>query len=261
MNLTIYVLDNKQVNFEGDDFCIDYSHKETSVLISLILSLGSSVETIKSISELSSMRYKDALPISRSVIECCINVSYILSVGSEATENAIDHAITKGYRKLDASAGTGKHKISVKSSKQVEVDETLNEKLIKFSTKKGYQKDWTELSVPKRIAKIESTFGHKHATTLNGAYLMTYSDASEVVHGSYFGALLSSGMQPFGKPPKELSEFTLAQERNMESSLLSSFLALHGMLCIFSEHFEFIKLQDKLKDNFKAFSNLVTEGE
>lgn len=248
------------MNFEGDDFCIDYSHKETSVLISLILSLGSSVETIKSISELSSMRYKDALPISRSVIECCINVSYILSVGSEATENAIDHAITKGYRKLDASAGTGKHKISVKSSKQVEVDETLNEKLIKFSTKKGYQKGWTELSVPKRIAKIEGAFGHKHASTLNGAYLMTYSDASEVVHGSYFGALLSSGMQPFGKPPKELSEFTLAQERNMESSLLSSFLALHGMLCIFSEHFEFIKLQDKLKDNFKAFSNLVTEG-
>ena len=261
MNLTIYVLDNKQVNFEGDDFCIDYSHKETSVLISLILSLGSSVETIKSISELSSMRYKDALPISRSVIECCINISYILSVGSDATENAIDHAITKGYRKLDASAGTGKHKISVKSSRQIEVDETLNEKLIKFSTKKGYQKDWTELSVPKRIEKIESTFGHKHATTLNGAYLMTYSDASEVVHGSYFGALLSSGMQPFGKPPKELSEFTLAQERNMESSLLSSFLALHGMLCIFSEHFEFIKLQDKLKDNFKAFSKLVTESE
>lgn len=261
MNLTIYVLDNKQVNFEGNNFCIDYSHKETSVLISLILSLGSSVETIKSISELSSMRYKDALPISRSVIECCINVSYILSVGSDATENAIDHAITKGYRKLDASAGTGKHKISVKSSRQIEVDETLNEKLIKFSTKKGYQKDWTELSVPKRIAKIESAFGHKHATTLNGAYLMTYSDASEVVHGSYFGALLSSGMQPFGKPPKELSEFTLAQERNMESSLLSSFLALHGMLCIFSEHFEFIKLQDKLKDNFKAFSKLVTESE
>lgn len=259
INLSILILDKKQVNFEGEDVSIEYTHEETSVLISLILSLGSSVETIKSISELSSMRYKDALPISRSVIETCINVSYILAVGTEATENAIDHAITKSYRKLDMSAGSGNHKISIKSTKQIDVDEAFGEKLEKFSTKKGHQKDWTELSVPKRIAQIGTIFGDKHATTLNGAYLMTYSDASEVIHGSYFGSLLSSGMQPFGSSPKDMSEFTKAQERNMENSLLSSFLSMHGMLCVFSEYFKVNKLEEKLKENFARFSKWVIE--
>ncbi len=204
------------------------------------------------------MRFKDALPISRSVVEACINIAYILSVGSSATENAIDHAITKGFRKLDTSSGTGKHKISIKCTKSIEVNENLEQKLEAFSTKKGFQKDWTDLSVPKRIIKIEESFGSKHATTLNGAYLMVYSDASEIVHGSYFGSLLSSGMQPFGNTPKDLAEFKKAQERNMESSLLASFLVLHGMLNIFAEHFEFKHLKSKLEENFKGFTELVT---
>jgi hypothetical protein len=259
INFSIFILDKKQVSFEGEDISIEYSHEETSVLVALILSLGSSVETIKSINELSSMRYKDALPISRSVIETCINVSYILAVGIEATKNSIDHAITKGYRKLDVSAGSGNHKISVKSTQEVDINEELADKLEKFSTKKGCQKDWTELSVPKRIAQIEKVFGSKHATSFSGAYLMTYSDASEVIHGSYFGSLLASGMQPFGNSPKDISEFNRAQERNMESSLLSSFLSMHAMLCIFSKHFNVNKLEEKLSDNFKMFSEMVVE--
>lgn len=249
------------MNFEGEDFSIEYDHKHTSVLLSLILSSGSSVETIKAISKLPSMRFKDALPISRSVVEGCINSAYILAEGTEATDNAIAHAIVKGFRKLDRTTGTGEHKISVKSVKQVEIDSTLQRMIDAFSTKKGFQKNWTNLSVPQRIVTIEKSFGAKHAMSLNGAYMMVYSDASEIIHGSYLGSLLSSGMPPYSNSPKDLAEFTLAQEQHLESSLLASFLALMGMLNVFAEHFSFEKFSKKLKNNMDEFILLIEEME
>jgi hypothetical protein len=257
LNLAILVLDEKSIEFEGEKITIEYDHKHTSVLLSLILSAGSSVETIKLISTLPSLRFKDALPISRSVVEGCINASYLLAAGSEATDNAIAHAITKGYRQLDRSAGTGGHKISIKATSEIPIDAQLQKTLDKFTTKKGYQRNWTELSVPQRIVEIEKSFGTKHSMSLNGAYLMVYSNASEVIHGSYFGALLSSGMVPYGQSLESLSEFNVAQENHIESAFLASFLSLTGMLEIFADHFAFNKLKDKLKDNMDAFSLLV----
>ncbi|MEG3755511.1 DUF5677 domain-containing protein [Psychromonas arctica] len=222
-----------------------------------MLSAGGSIETIKAISSLSSLRFSDSLPIARSVVEGCINATYVLAEGKDAVDNAIAHAVAKSHKNLEKSTGIGNHKISIKRNREITFSEYVCKQIYDFTTKKGFTKNWTDLSVPQRIVEIEEVFGNERAMELNGAYFMVYGDASEVIHGSYYGSLLSSGRTFFNDSPKNVDEQTKAHEAHIECAYLSSFMALSGLLYAFSQRFGFKTLQKKLDQNMLGLAEFV----
>jgi hypothetical protein len=257
LNLAIFLIDKKSIEVEGECISIEYEHNDTSVLISLMLSAGGSIETIKAISSLSHLRFSDSLPIARAVVEGFINATYVLAVGKDAVDNAIAHAVAKSHKDLDKLSGKGAHKISVKQNREIIFGESVQKQIKDFTHKKGFIKNWTDLSVPQRIIKIDEAFGNLRAMELNGAYFMVYSDASEVIHCSYYGSLLSSGRTFFNNSPKNIEELTKAHEVHIESAYLSSILALSGFLYSFSKYFGFKTLQKKLDQNMEVLAELA----
>lgn len=257
LNLAIFLLDKKNIEVEGESVSIEYDHNDTSVLISLMLSAGGSIETIKAISSLPSLCFSDSLPIARAVVEGCINATYILATGKASVDNAIAHAVSKSYKNLNKSTGSGNYEITIKSNQGLTFDESVQKQIDDFTTKKGFTKNWTDLSVPQRIMKIEEAFGSEQSIELNGAYFLVYSDASEVIHGSYYGSLLSSGRTFFCDSPKNIEEQIKVHEKHIECAYLSSIMSLSGLLYSFSKNFNFKILQVKLDQNMKVLAELV----
>lgn len=256
INLSVAVLTEENVVLDGESLSVDYSHNLRNVLISLFLSAGTSTNTIIGISKLPKLSSVDALPISRAVVEGCINASYILAEGNKAVDNAIAHAVCKGFRRKHISSGKGEHQIVIKQDHNVEMNESLKKVIESFSTKKGHQKNWTELSVQQRIARIGEVCGEPSAMCFNGAYVLVYGDASEVIHGSYYGSLLSYGRIPFEVTARNASDLEIICDKHIQNSFLAAFFSLNELLNVFAMHANLKALQSKVKEEMSNFANI-----
>lgn len=255
--IPIMLMLRKSIEYSGEDFSYNEDEQVAKVITEMFLSARSSSNTVVRISKFSDMSSKDCLPIARAVIEGCINITFIMSKGSSAAEDAVAHSITRGYKKTDISAGSGRHKLSLQRIPQVKRTDYLTSILERFTSKKGRSKNWTDFSVPQRINFIESVFGNKCASGFNAAYLMIYGDASEIVHGSLAGAQIGNGTIPFGKPPKDFTDDNSIQKEHVKSALISIYIAIHNALYAFCKYTNFEKFEDKLDSQFQLFTDYV----
>ena len=80
-----------------------------------------------------------------------------------------------------------------------------------------------------RIEKIEKKFGAKKVSSLRFALFSIYRDASEVIHGTYYGTLVGLGGTELGKVPTSEEEWF--QRKREHFCLL--YMMLGNLLCDF----------------------------
>jgi hypothetical protein len=258
----IFLMLKDEIEFKEETACYEQDDDVGLAVSQIITSVSSSVNTILLLASLDSkeMVAKDLLLIARSVIEGCINSIYIMSQGSLVAKSALEHSVVKGFRNTDRVAGKGKHQIKLKQLPIIHPNEDLTEILEKFTSKKGKYKNWTDLSVPQRIEAIEPVFGRKCAVGLASAYLIIYSDASEIVHGSVAGAKIANGTIAFGNFPRSDADHTRIQELHIENTLLSSFLSMHCFLDAFCQYAQIDVMQKIVNKQLGAFEKLFQKS-
>lgn len=250
--IPIMLMLQKEIEYEGEHTKYIEDEKVAAAISQILASLRASTSsmTLLASQDINLMLAKDTLPIARSIIEGCINVSFIMAKGGTIANDALEHSIFKGFRNTDRSTGKGGHKVGVKRIPTIEPQENLKLLIEKFTTTKGRSKNWTELSVPQRIECIEPVFGRNCAASLSMAYLMVYSDASEIIHGSVTGAKIASGTIAFGNYPRNSKDHRSIQESHLEGALLSSFIALDSAMRAFCKYAKFTSFEDTLDKQF-----------
>ncbi|MDR4485442.1 MAG: DUF5677 domain-containing protein [Nitrospirales bacterium] len=192
-----------------EKFSIEASVK--TALIPTFFAFASSSKTIVELSKMPGVHTRDCFGIARAIIELGINICFILAEGSSAAEKALRHSRQKSYRNLERESKIGKLMVKVLYSgkKDITLTEIHEREIKEFTSKRGFQKNWIDLSLDERIETIGQSFGERVQILLQVARLSVYDTASEILHGTVFGAMYSLGLMD---PPVSVSEKSLGNE-------------------------------------------------
>jgi hypothetical protein len=148
---------------------------------------------------------RDAFVVSRTGFETFVNIGYICAEGTGAAERIQRHALQKQFREmLRANAflnsNFGTPKIPLTPQPGTELHDALQE----FTGRKGREiTAWTPATVEQRIQVIEAKFGKSVGAQFSYPLYGIYRQASEIAHGTLYGALFAFGVTsglPKGKP-------------------------------------------------------------
>lgn len=163
-------------------------------------------------------KVRDAFVVARVVYETAVNAAFILASGPEVAERAWRYAKQKSIRDLERRVEIADETIHIVSSAaQAALADPANQALLdEFTYKSGREvASWTPENVRERVGRILQEYGRD--TTIGMMYgLLLYRHASEIAHGSLFGALYSYGAtDPRGHPKSlaDLAEFRYDQMR------------------------------------------------
>lgn len=138
----------------------------------LIQPIGSSCYTLVTLTDVPGLQTRDCFCIIRSVVECAVNACYVLAEGPKAAEQTRRHFRQKAFRDLERESRIGDQVIrSVFTGKpKPESIKGLEDDLKEFSSKRGREKNWTDLSVEDRIAVAARKFGGEVGIGLQGVF-------------------------------------------------------------------------------------------
>ena len=202
--------------------------------------MTASTGTLVRLSEGAGFHTRDCFGIARTVIETAINICYTIAVGDEVARRAERHARQKTYRDFYRDSVIGDSRILVQYLGRPEVEDVqgLKEEIAEFSgPKPGREKNWIDLSLDDRIREAGKTFGPKVLTHLHAAQQNVYRHSSEILHGTFFGAIYflgTSGPNPPSSPEKMLEKwamdhFLLLQSTDVAlSAVIMAFHAKYG---------------------------------
>ena len=173
---------------------------ELTSVIGPILKLN--LDTGKSIKLLAENNHlRDLIILSRPFIESIINVGFICAKGDEAIIKSKKYAYQKGYRDLfrelklndvEIKNGLTPHKEFIDQYRPQNLVEALEE----YTTKQGNEKtSWTNETAKQKVEEISKEYGTWVNGLLTFAFFNIYRDVSEIIHGSYYGVLIMTGMQ------------------------------------------------------------------
>lgn len=185
---------------------------ELTSVIGPILKLN--LDTGKSIKLLAENNHlRDLIILSRPFIESIINVGFICAKGDEAIIKSKKYAYQKGYRDLfrEIKLNDFEIKNDLTSHKEF-IDQhrpqNLVEALEEYTTKKGNEKtSWTDETAKQKVEEISKQYGVWVNGLLTFAFFNIYRDVSEIIHGSYYGVLIMTGMQN-----KDITAFKTSDE-------------------------------------------------
>lgn len=144
---------------------------------------------------------RDLIILSRPFVESIINVGFICATGSNAILKSKQYAYQKGYRDLFREVKLNDFEIKNNLKKHKEIidqyrPEDLVEALDEFSNKQGVEKaSWTNETAKQKVEEIGKKYGIWVNGLLTFAFFTIYRDVSEIIHGSYYGVLIMTGMQ------------------------------------------------------------------
>lgn len=185
---------------------------ELTSVIGPILKLN--LDTGKSIKLLAENKHlRDLIILSRPFIESIINVGFICAKGDEGIIKSKKYACQKGYRDLfreiklndfEIKNGLTSHKEFIDQHRPQNLVEALEE----YTTKKGNEKtSWTDETAKQKVEEISKQYGVWVNGLLTFAFFNIYRDVSEIIHGSYYGVLIMTGMQN-----KDITAFKTSDE-------------------------------------------------
>lgn len=173
------------------------------VLPAMLQALGSSSNTLVTLSDKPGLQSRDCFTICRAIVELAVNICYILAEGEDAAAQAQRHAKQKAVRDLDRESAVGSQTIHLQSSvvTDLELPVHLQESLDEFTARSGREKGWTDLSIDQRCERVEHVLGSKVLTPLHWARFAVYRHSSEILHGTFFSAVFFMGLtEPAGGP-------------------------------------------------------------
>jgi len=183
----------------------------SQALVLMLQAVGSSSHTLAVLSKAPGLHTRDCYSIVRSIVEGAVNICYIIAEGPNAAEQALRHARQKCFRELDRQSRIGEALIQLAWTPKPDAKfiEGLKGDLAEFTSRRGREKSWTDLSIDDRIEIAGTKLGGNILTYLHFARFGIYRHASEILHGTLFGAMFFLGMtSPSGPPqsPHELAK-------------------------------------------------------
>lgn len=208
---------------EATNLFIDYLLAQSSVLKGAVLTqfqdkrtkelkiiLGSITQTATALAILcKNSLSNEATMLARSIVEKTINYCFLLVCDKKDYQDYMKYSIQKVYRKLDRELVIGDRKIETKYDENVKLPKEVVEAINKFTGSKGGEiTRWTKISLDKRLELIANR------TSLNIGLIMlfklsVYEDASEALHGTFYGCAFHTGYH--------LPEFKSKDRKSAES--------------------------------------------
>jgi hypothetical protein len=253
------IIFNQQVELSRQAYAILLRQKIDyyDVLAPLLYSINDSCDSIMFLANKGKVR--DCYILSRTIFETVVNFCFICTMGRETAEKAKRYVLQKSYRDLHRETETGKLKFLVKW--QGEVNSSLvpglDDAIKEFTSKKGREiNEWTPENIQQKINVVEDKFGEKISGNLLFGLVAIYRHASEITHGSLFGALFSVGLTSPSERPKNPQNLAIIMGENIEMLLLMLFGALDSVLLVMATY---LPLQEQI-DNSKELFRKIKEG-
>jgi hypothetical protein len=138
---------------------------------------------------------RDAMVAGRTVVETLVNACYLLAEGEPAVKRILEHNIQRQLRDIHKNVKlteTG-FAISTPDYDEIKLDEKLRALMEEYGDSQGFSKAWTKKPLRARLQSVDRKFGTSVGGPLRVAYVLLYSNASEIAHGSLYGAVYASG--------------------------------------------------------------------
>ena len=127
-------------------------------------------------------------------------------------------------------------------SKNPDLEYALKE----FTDKKGREiRKWTNENIEKQIEIIEQKYGSEVSGNFVFGLTSIYRHASEIMHGTFFGALFSIGMTSPSEKPKTADEMKMFWGGNISMLLLTLIASLNSVLIVLSTDYSMADLVEK----------------
>ncbi|HEY0011570.1 MAG TPA: DUF5677 domain-containing protein [Allosphingosinicella sp.] len=216
------------------------------VIATMIHMIGISGESVLKLTTEADLGAKDAYPITRAIIEGTVNVCYIMAKGRETAEKAMRHAEVKAYRDLKRHWDAGGVSITITSGEVLPPDEIQRLEVLaeEFTTRKGRDIDWTDDNLRQKIDAIGDVFIYQSVDPLNHAAFAIYRSSSEVIHGSYYGALFFWGLK-LTNQDEPFSEHDAVQlmHEHRNNVLMAVALSYSSLLACFGDYIGALELE------------------
>lgn len=258
MDLLIGVLDDQPSCVETRKETINPDKIITAALVPMLLGVGSSSNTLVSLSEKVGMHTRDCFGIARSIVEGSINICYIITEGIEIAEQAIKHARQKSLRDMERISSINGSEIRLIFSGLQQIKELNNVEydVKQFTSKRsGREKGWTELNVDSRIAIVGNKLDKSIMNSLHWARFIIYRHSSEILHGTLFGAHFVWG-QTLPNRPKSANEMAINIGQNHMSILMATNLSLLSIVNAFHKKYGYEFVSMNSKELFERIKNI-----
>lgn len=237
--------------------------QQTSELWSVVMPLLYAViDTSLSISSLAQTgKVRDCFVLSRTDFETIVNICFILAKGDEAAKRAKQHATQKAYRDLNRHLDINGQNLTLKWGGEVKLEENpeLQVALAEFTSKKGREiTSWTPETVQEQIEIVDSRYGKHVSMNLQFALISIYRHASEIAHGTFFGALFSLGLTSPSGSPKSPVELQDHQRQNLSMLLMMLGLSESALIKVLAE--EIPSLTNQATESKKSVKELQNES-
>lgn len=224
------------------------------VLVPLSLAIQDSCDSISVLARQGKMR--DCFVLARTVFETIINFCFICAKGDEAARRARRHAMQKAYRDLRRELKINQQKLSLHWSGKIDlsVNPDLQAALTEFTSSKGREiTSWTPETVKEQLEAIEAKYGENVATPLQFALLAIYRHASEIAHGTLFGALFALDLTSPSGPPCSPEVLANHQRQNITMLLLVLGFSISSMLQVLAHELPLDSLVSESEAAIKDF--------
>ncbi|WP_417615061.1 DUF5677 domain-containing protein [Parasphingorhabdus sp.] len=244
---------------DGEESLADGDPEVFRVILTMIHMVGISGHSMLKLTEEVDLGVRDAFPLARGIIEGVINICLIMAEGPDSAAKAARHAEVKAYRDLKREWNVGSRTISLSHTYQLPSTEIarLDAMLPEFTTKKGRERNWTDLTIAQRLDVVSETFPNSALVSLNASTFNIYSHASEIIHGSYFSAGYFWGLTLPGRgAPKDSDEFRLTLANHQFSVLMSTIFAYAGLVECFASYVKFPELLTQTNEHLDRLRKL-----
>jgi len=233
--------------------------KQGAIWGSLLPMYHSLVETCMSIEILGSRcMMRDCYVLARTAFETAVNICFICAIGEEAANRAKRHAIQKSYRDLQRELDVNgiKLELSWSGANSVQRSPELQQALDEYTGRNGREiTSWTPETVKQQLEVIERVFGDSVATHLVFGLLSIYRHASEIAHGTLFGALFALGLTRVDGGPKSERDMCLQRNAALIMVLMITGLCLHATIRVLSRDLD---IDDVVIDSTACVNGLHT---
>jgi len=233
------------------------------VIKALMHMIGVSAHSLIKLTEEVGLSAKDGYPLARVIIEGAINIAFLMASNPEIARKAQRHAEVRAFRDLSRKGEMGGWTFEIKYEGNIPANEILRLEAMaaEFTTAKGREKDWTDLSIRQRLDASAAAFPGTALGSLNVSAFNIYRVASEVMHGSYYGVLMIWGLTTPGIRPRDRDTFRLVFVDHQFSTLMSAIFALAGVVECFATYANVPHLNPAVSDILDKLSKLPSVAE
>jgi hypothetical protein len=225
--------------------------------------VGISAHSLVRLTEEVGLSAKDGYPLARAIIEGAVNVAFLMASDPEVSRKAQRHAEVRAYRELSRKTEMGGWAFQLGHQADFAANEVERLELMaaEFTTQKGREKDWTDLNLKQRLDFTASVFPGTALLSLNASAINIYRHASEVMHGSYYGALMIWGVTSPRSQPLDRDTSLLVFVDHQFSTLMSAIFAFAGLVECFAIYAKVPHLKSAVSDALYRLSELPAVAE